>query len=152
MSYTSETLLKDSMVDTTKMANRADVKHQRYVDKNIDILTLNAHVLKWFRDRKFKTHIMVNGDKTLIQGEKKGWARTVTACNRSLNVLIEGTTSDFTVKVGSGKWTINTTSVVIGTFLTGGASVGLTGLACAWTFKLKVELHRFINDTIEFMA
>ena len=152
MSYIQETLTRDSMVDTMRMANRGDTKCKRYVNKNIDITTLGAYILKWFKDKHFTTHVLTHNDKIVIQGSKRGYLRAVTASNRCLTVLIEGDSNDFKITLTTGKWIENAASWGVGTILTGGASVGLVGIAFCWTFKLKVELHKFIEDTIKLIG
>ena len=140
--------LKANIKQITAKVEEIDVT--RYTDRNTDLTYLVSQIEKWFKDIKFPTQIVKGDDKWLIQARKNNYIRALVAGARSIDIVIEGTSDDYTIQITTGKWINNIVVTGAITFLTFGAAAAPLGACAAWTLKIKRDLKKFIEITIDF--
>lgn len=133
----------------SKKEKKPDIQH--YEGKNVNLKTFSNGIEKWFKERNFATQSMQAENKWLVQARKQGVWRTVSASARAFSIFIEGTPNDFSVKIGTGKWINNATSLAVITILSGTVLLPFCGIATAWSKKIKSDLKAFIDLTIDFV-
>jgi hypothetical protein len=80
-------------------------KEVHFAGKGTDLHALQAHIEKYLTDDGFSTQASPTSDQgVVIQAKKGGWLREIVAADRALTITITGSSSDFTVHVGIGKW------------------------------------------------
>jgi hypothetical protein len=80
-------------------------KEVHFAGKGTDLHALQAHIEKYLTDDGFSTQASPTSDQgVVIQAKKGGWLREIVAADRALTITITGSSSDFTVRVGIGKW------------------------------------------------
>jgi hypothetical protein len=140
--------LKTNVRQIEAKVEKIDIMH--YTDRNTDLIYLVSQIEKWFKDIKFPTQIVEGDNKWLIQARKNNYIRALVAGARSINIIIEGTSNDYTVQISTGKWINNIVIAGVITFLTCGAAAAPLGACAAWTLKIKRDLKKFIEIAIDF--
>lgn len=140
--------LKSSIEQIETGVEETNITH--HINRNTDLTYLVSQIQKWFKDIKFPTQVVEGDDKWLIQARKNNYIRALVAGARSIDVVIEGAPNDFTVQVTTGKWINNIVVTGAITFLTFGAAAPALGLCTAWALKIKRDLKKFIEITIDF--
>lgn len=80
-------------------------KVRHYQGKNTDLAALKAKIEDYLKGDGFKVQSSVPSPHgVVIQAQKGGFLRSVVAADRALTVLIDGEPSNFTVRVGIGRW------------------------------------------------
>lgn len=74
-----------------------------YQNKNIDLNELGQNIAQFLESERFKVQSMPLPGGYIIQAQKGGILSDIIAAERALTITIEGTPSDFTIKVGVGK-------------------------------------------------
>ena len=111
-------------------------KGASWKNKNIDLEKLAQRIEDFFYADGFsEVRRDVSTDKTqyVVQAKKAGVLRTLTSTRKVLTVVIDGTSNDFHVKVGTGEWG---KGIAVSVALTG--VVGLVGLGFNAAFREKV--------------
>ena len=94
--------LKTNVKQVQTKAEEIDI--QRYTNRNTNLTYLVSQIEEWFKDIKFPTQVVEGDDKWLIQARKNNYIRSLVAGARSINVVIEGSSNDFTIQISTGKW------------------------------------------------
>jgi hypothetical protein len=80
-------------------------RQEHFEGKGTDISALQSHIETYLKDNGFHVQTSQASDQgTVIQAKKGGFLRDVVAADRALSVTITGSSSDFTVRFGIGKW------------------------------------------------
>ena len=136
-------------VEELKM-NHKKTGNMHYVNKDTDINHLIQKIMSWAKNKKLRAQLIEGDVKWLIQIRKNNWARTVVAANRSLDIIIKGTSNNFTIQIVTGKWLNNIAMTGVIAFFTCGAAAAIGGINTLWIIKMKNDLKKLINTTIEF--
>ena len=105
-------------------------------NKNIDLEKLAQRIEDFFYADGFsevRRDASANKTQYVVQAKKAGVLRTLTSTRKVLTVVIDGTSNDFHVKVGTGEWG---KGIAVSVALTG--VVGLVGLGFNAAFREKV--------------
>lgn len=140
--------LKDNVRQIEAKVEEIDIIH--YTDRNTDLIYLVSQIEKWFKDIKFPTQTIEGDNKWLIQARKNNYVRALVASARSINVIIEGTSNDYTIQITTGKWINNIVVTGAIAFLTFGAAAPALGICTVWILKIKRDLKKFIEIAIDF--
>lgn len=80
-------------------------KQEQFQGKGTDLSALSSHIQDYLTKDGFTVQTSAPSDGgTVIQAKKGGFLREVVAADRALTVTITGTSADFTVRYGIGKW------------------------------------------------
>lgn len=80
-------------------------KEEHFEGKGTDLGALQTHVEQYLKSNGFAVQSSAPSDEgVVIQARKGGFLREVVAADRSLTITIKGSSSDFTVRFGIGKW------------------------------------------------
>ncbi|MFY9783058.1 MAG: hypothetical protein WAK12_05955 [Acidimicrobiales bacterium] len=80
-------------------------KEEHFEGKGTDISALQSHIEEYLKNDGFTVQTSAASDQgTVIQAKKGGFLREVVAADRALTVTITGSSADFKVRFGIGKW------------------------------------------------
>ena len=111
-------------------------KGASWKNKNVDLEKLAQRIEDFFYADGFsevRRDASANKTQYVVQAKKAGVLRTLTSTRKVLTVVIDGTSNDFHVKVGTGEWG---KGIAVSVALTG--VVGLVGLGFNAAFREKV--------------
>jgi hypothetical protein len=124
-------------------------KTVRYEGKNTNLSMLGDGVTQYLRDDGFKVQLSrpsLGG--TLIQAQKAGLLRDIVTAERSLNILIQGESNNFTVRVGIGKWFQNIGVAAVETLLVSEIFLPIDVAEMAWNVEVERKLLRKIDELV----
>ncbi len=78
-----------------------------YVGKNANLDKLESLLEEFFKEEGFRLQSSKHPNGYLIQAKKGGIFRTLLAGDRAYTIIVEGTSSNFKIKVGVGEWLKN---------------------------------------------
>jgi hypothetical protein len=84
----------------------------------------------------------------LIQAQKGGFLREIITAERALNILIEGTSDDFTVKIGVGKWIQNVAVAAVETLVLTELFLPLDVAEMLWNFNVENGVAKKIDGMV----
>jgi hypothetical protein len=80
-------------------------KEEHFVGKGKELSDVSSHIQEYLTKDGFTVQASTPSDGgTVIQAKKGGFLREIVAADRALSVTITGSSSDFTVRFGIGKW------------------------------------------------
>ncbi|HXZ94943.1 MAG TPA: hypothetical protein VEG28_03415 [Dehalococcoidia bacterium] len=80
-------------------------KVRHYQGKNTDLNVLKGKIEGYLKGDGFKIQSSVPSPHgTVIQAQKGGFLRSIITADRAFTILIDGEPSNFTVRVGVGRW------------------------------------------------
>jgi hypothetical protein len=116
-------------------------KHEHFEGKGTDLGALQAHIQKYLTDDGFSVQTSAaSGQGTVIQAKKGGFLREIVAADRALTVTITGTSSDFTVRFGIGKWVEHLGVAVIETLLLSELFLFVDVADALWNLEIEDKL------------
>lgn len=130
------------------------VKKQRFHSYNLDIERLVTRIEAYLVENNFQVALSRDQSKPFssffVQARKTGVLRTAAGARRSTNIIIEGTTDDFEVKLGTGEWGNN---LIVSAPLFVIPVVGITATLARFYTAKKFEnnLWKYIKEQAEFL-
>jgi hypothetical protein len=80
-------------------------KEEHFEGKGTDLSALQSHIEQYLKSDGFTVQTSTpSGEVAVIQAKKGGFMREVVAADRAFTIAIKGTSNDFTVHFGIGKW------------------------------------------------
>lgn len=80
-------------------------KEEHFEGKGTDLGALQTHLEEYLKSNGFTVQTSASSDQgVVVQAKKGGFLREVVDADRALTITIKGTSSDFTVRFGIGKW------------------------------------------------
>jgi hypothetical protein len=79
----------------------------RFQGKNKDLGALSKQISEYLQSDGFKVQSTTGTSGPIIQAQKAGILRDIITAERCFTITITGTSNDFTVKIGIGKWVQN---------------------------------------------
>ncbi len=125
-------------------------KELHFTGKGTDLGALQSHVEDYLTKDGFTVAASAPSDQgTVIQAKKGGFLREVVAADRALTISIAGNPSEFTVRVGIGKWMEHLGIAAIETLLVSDLFLVVDVADAAWNLeiedKLLADLTAFIG-------
>jgi hypothetical protein len=84
----------------------------------------------------------------VIQAKKGGFLRGVVDADRALTVLLSGVPSDFTVRIGIGKWLEHLGVAVVETLLISDLFLVVDVAESAWNFEVEDKLVKQVKSFV----
>lgn len=125
-------------------------KTMRYQNRNVDLDRLRSDIVSYLQTDGFKIQQPKQGQsRMLIQAQKGGFLREIISSERALNIMLSGTSSDFTVQIGVGKWIQNIAVTAVETLLITELFLPLDVAEMAWNFEVENKIARKIDDLVQ---
>ena len=125
-------------------------KSEHFEGKGTDLSALESHLEEYLKSDGFTVQTSPPSDQgTVIQAKKSGFLREVVAAERAFTITITGTSSDFTVRFGIGKWLQNLGVAAIETLLLSDLFLVVDVADSMWS--LEVE-DKIITDLKKFVG
>jgi Short C-terminal domain len=112
---------------------------------NVDLQQLATELKAWFIANGFEVQSADNQGIHLLQARKTSGLRTLLGTNQAFNVKIEGSSGDYTVDIGTGKWMENLTGAGLTGLFTGGITWLTAAGGAAWVKKLEGDLWNWFD-------
>jgi hypothetical protein len=125
-------------------------KSEHFEGKGTDLDALALHIEEYLKSDGFTVQTSAPGDQgTVIQARKSGFLREVVAAERAFTITITGSSSDFTVRFGVGKWLQNLGVAALETLLVSDLFLVVDIADSLWS--LEVE-DKIIADMKKFVG
>ena len=82
-------------------------KEMRFQGKNKDLGALSQQISGYLQSDGYKVQSTTATSGPVIQAQKAGILRDIITAERCFTIAITGTSNDFTIKIGIGKWVKN---------------------------------------------
>jgi hypothetical protein len=116
-------------------------KEEHFEGKGTDLGALQSHIEGYLKTDGFTVQTSAPSDHgTVIQAKKGGFLREIVAADRALTITIAGSPSDFTVRVGIGKWLEHLGVAVIETLLLSELFLVVDVADAAWNLEVEDKL------------
>jgi hypothetical protein len=116
-------------------------KEEHFEGKGTDLGVLQSHIEGYLKTDGFTVQTSAPSDQgTVIQAKKGGFLREIVAADRALTITIAGRPSDFTVRVGIGKWLEHLGVAAIETLLISELFLVVDVADAAWNLEVEDKL------------
>lgn len=82
-------------------------KEMRFQGKNKDLGELSKQISEYLQSDGYKVQSTTATSGPIVQAQKAGILRDIITAERCFTIAITGTSNDFTIKIGIGKWVQN---------------------------------------------
>jgi hypothetical protein len=123
-----------------------------YQGKNLDLDILLNDIQAWLGEQGYETQVTRTDEALFLQAAKTETWRKVLGASRAFNVLIQGHSQDFFVELSTGEWASNLAATAGAAFLTGGATLLVSGVTAGWSKKVEGDLWSLIDQKVMFGA
>jgi hypothetical protein len=125
-------------------------KSEHFEGKGTDLSALASHVEEYLKSDGFTVQTSPPSDQgTVIQAKKTGFLREVVAAERAFTITITGSSSDFTVRFGIGKWLQNLGVAALETLLVSELFLVVDVADSLWSLevedKIIADLKKFVG-------
>ena len=125
-------------------------KSEHFEGKGTDLSALASHVEEYLKSEGFTVQTSPPSDQgTVIQAKKTGFLREVVAAERAFTITITGSSSDFTVRFGIGKWLQNLGVAALETLLVSELFLVVDVADSLWSLevedKIIANLKKFVG-------
>jgi hypothetical protein len=124
------------------------VRH--YEGKSADLGTFKQKIEEYLQQEGFKTQSTEPTPQgTIIQAQQGNWLTAIIAADRALTILIEGQPTDFTVKVGIGRWLEHLGVTAVETLLISPLFLIVDVPETLWNLEIESKLVKQIDQIVE---
>jgi hypothetical protein len=124
-------------------------KTQHFQGKGTDLGELQGKIASYLQAEGFKVQTSPPGEQgAAIQAQKGGFLDEIIAADRALSILISGDPSDFTVKIGIGKWLQHLGIAAAETLLLSDLFLVVDVAEMAWTVEIENKLAKQIDGFV----
>jgi hypothetical protein len=113
---------------------------------NVDLQGLATDLKAWFTENGYEVQSADKENVHVFQARKKSGFSTLLDASPAFNVRIEGTTGEYTVDVGTGKWMESVPSADLTQMLTGGLTWLAPASSAEWAIKLEGEVWNWFGQ------
>ncbi len=125
-------------------------KELHFTGKGTDLGGLASHVEEYLKKDGFTVATSAPSDQgAVIQARKSGFLREVVAADRAMTITIAGSSSDFTVRVGIGKWLEHLGVAAIETLLVSDLFLVVDVADAAWNLEIE---NKLLTDITAFVG
>lgn len=124
-------------------------KEMQFQGKGTDLAELQQKIESYLQAEKFTVQTSAPGEQgTVIQAKKGGFLDKVIDADRAMSILISGDPSDFTVKIGIGKWADHLGIAAVETLLLSELFLVVDVAEMAWTVEIENKLAKQIESFV----
>ena len=124
-------------------------KSLHFQGKGTDLSALQQKIEEYLKSDGFSVQTSAPSSQgTVLQAKKGGFLRGVVDADRALSVMISGEPSDFTVRVGIGKWLEHLGVAAVETLLISDLFLVVDVAESAWNFEVEDKLVKQIESFI----
>ncbi len=124
-------------------------KSEHFEGKGTDLDALSSHIEEYLKTDKFIVQTSPPSDQgTVIQAKKSGFLRDVVAAERAFTITISGTSADFTVRFGIGKWMQNLGVAAIETLLVSDLFLPIDVADSLWSLEVEDKIIADIKSFV----
>jgi hypothetical protein len=124
-------------------------KTLHFEGKGTDLADLQGKIEGYLKDEKFTVQTSPASDKgNVVQARKGGWLDGIIAADRALTIVIAGEPSDFTVRIGIGKWEEHLGVTAVETLLLGIVFLVVDVAEIGWNFEIENKLVKQIETFV----
>jgi hypothetical protein len=124
-------------------------KIQRFQGKGTDLNDLQAKITAYLQSEGFTVQASPSSSQgTAIQATKGGFLDKVIDADRALSILISGDPSDFTVRIGIGKWLEHLGVAAAKTLLLSELFLVVDVAETAWNLEIESKLAKQIESLV----
>jgi len=124
-------------------------KIQQFQGKGTDLAELQGKIASYLESDGFTVQSSPPGPAGLaIQAKKGGFLDKVIDADRALSILISGDPSDFTVRIGIGKWVEHLGVAAVETLLLSVLFLAVDIPETAWNFEIENKLAKQIETLV----
>ena len=125
-------------------------KVRHYQGKNTDLNALKVKIEEYLKGDGFKVQSSVPSPHgTVIQAQKGGFLRSVITADRAFTILIDGQPSNFTVRVGIGRWLKHLAITAVEALLLTELFLLVDVPETLWNFEIENKILKKIDSFIE---
>jgi hypothetical protein len=124
-------------------------KTLHFQGKGTDLAALQQKIEDYLKSDGFSVQASApSGKGTVLQAKKGGFLRGVVDADRALSVMIAGDASDFTVRVGIGKWLEHLGVAAVETLLISDLFLVVDVAESAWNLEIEEKLVKQIESLV----
>ena len=125
-------------------------KVQHFQNKRTDLGELESKIESYLKSEGFSTQTSSSSKQGLVlQAKKGGFLRGVVDADRALSIVLSGDPSDFTVRIGIGKWLQDLRVAVLETLLLSDLLLVVDVAESAWNIEIENKLAKKIESFVE---
>jgi len=125
-------------------------KSEHFEGKGTNLTALELHLTEYLEADGFKVQTSPPSDQgTVLQAMKSGFLRDIVSADRAFTITITGSSSDFTVRFGIGKWLQNLSVAAIETLLISELFLPIDVADSLWSLEVEntiiADLKKFVG-------
>lgn len=124
-------------------------KVQQFTGKGTDLSGLQGKIESYLKSEGFTVQSSTpSSSGTVIQAKKGGFLQGLIAADRALSIQISGDPSDFTVRIGIGKWLEHLGVAALETLLLSDLFLVVDVAETAWNLEIEDKLAKQIESFV----
>jgi hypothetical protein len=124
-------------------------KVEHFQGKGTDLGALQSHIEEYLKNEGFKVQTSAPSPQgVVIQAKKSGFLRDVVDANRAMSIAISGSSPDFTVRVGIGKWLEHLGVAAIETLVISDLFLVVDVAESAWNLEIEDKLVKDLKSFV----
>ena len=124
-------------------------KVQHFQGKGTDLSVLHPKIASYLQSEGFTVQTSPPSPHgTVIQAKKGGFLSEIIAADRALTILVSGDSSDFTVRIGVGKWLEHLGVAAVETLLLSALFLVVDVAEMAWNLEIEDKLAKQIESFV----
>ena len=124
-------------------------KVQHFQGKGTDLSVLQGKIASYLQSEGFTVQTSPPSPHgTVIQAKKGGFLSEIIAADRALTILVSGDSSDFTVRIGVGKWLEHLGVAAVETLLLSALFLVVDVAEMAWNLEIEDKLAKQIESFV----
>jgi hypothetical protein len=124
-------------------------KEMKYENRNVDLSKLRADIVGYLQTDGFKVQQPKQSEsRMLIQAQKGGFLKELISAERALNIMIDGTPNDITIRIGIGKWIQNIAVTAVETLLITELFLPLDVAEMVWNLNVENKVAKRIDEMV----
>jgi hypothetical protein len=124
-------------------------KVEHFQGKGTDLSRLQTHIEEYLKSESFTVQTSAPSTHgTVIQAKKGGFLRAAIDANHAMTVMISGSSDDFTVRIGIGKWLQNLAVAAVETLLVSELFLVIDVAENVWTIEIEDKLVKDLKSFV----
>lgn len=124
-------------------------KVRQYQGKGTNLDELVQGIESYLQEKKFTVQTSPSSAHgTVIQARKGGFLDEVIAADRALTILVSGSSDDFTLRVGIGRWVAHLGTALVETLLLSDLFLLVDVGEMAWNLEIEKKLLGHIDTLV----